>query len=579
MSTAEAADPAAAAADLVARAAAWRDEDPDPVTAAEVTDLLDGAAGPDLDALAARFNTRLEFGTAGLRGALGAGPARMNRALVRRATAGVARWVLDGRSTTATATAARAAPGGPVVVGHDARHGSAAFAEDAARVLAGAGLEVALFDRLVPTPVLAFAVTHLGASAGIMVTASHNPPADNGYKVYAGDGAQIVPPMDGAISAAINAVGPLSRVALADGDDPRIRRVGAEVVDAYVSGVAQLATSPEHRDLRIAYTPLHGVGRDVLLAVFAAAGFPAPVVVAEQAAPDPDFPTVAFPNPEEPGAMDALLALAAETGADLALANDPDADRLAVAFPTAGGGWRALTGDEIGVALGDWLLSRGAGADRLVATSIVSSSLLGRVADTAGVAFAETLTGFKWLARAALARPDLRFVYGYEEALGSCVGELVRDKDGISAALAFAELAATEGAAGRTVLDRLDDLARAHGVHATRQRSVHLDGPDGPARARAVVGRLVADPPASVGGLDVVGVDDLRAGGPLPPSDVVRLRLAGGRVLVRPSGTEPKLKAYVEVVVPVTGADVATARVAAEAAIDAVLTDLDPRLS
>nr|MBA2497001.1 phospho-sugar mutase [Acidimicrobiia bacterium] len=535
--------------------------------------LLDGAAGPDLDGLGARFATRLEFGTAGLRGPLGAGPARMNCALVRRATAGVARWVLDGGSTGG------AGPTGPVVVGHDARHGSAAFAEDATRVLAGAGLEVARFDRLVPTPVLAFAVTHLGASAGIMVTASHNPSSDNGYKVYAGDGAQIVPPMDTAISAAIDAVGPLAGVTVADDGDPRIRRVGAEVVDAYVAGAAAFVTGPEPRDLRIAYTPLHGVGRDVLLAVFAAAGFPAPAVVAEQAEPDPDFPTVAFPNPEEPDAMDALLALAAGTGADLAIANDPDADRLAVAVPTPGGGWRALTGDEIGVVLGDWLLSCGVGADRLVATSIVSSSLLGRVADAAGVAFAETLTGFKWLARAALARPDLRFVYGYEEALGSCVGELVRDKDGISAAVAFAELAAAERAAGRSVLDRLDDLARAHGVHATRQRSVHLDGPDGLARARAVVGRLVADPPASLGGLAVIGVDDLRAGGPLPPSDVVRLRLTGGRVLLRPSGTEPKLKAYVEAVVPVVDDDIATARVAAEAAIDAVLTDLDPLLA
>lgn len=571
--TAEAVDTAAADADLVARATAWRDEDPDPATAAELTGLLDAPSGPDLPALAARFATRLEFGTAGLRGPLGAGPARMNRALVRRATAGVARWVLDGGSTGPTDTT------GPVVVGHDARHGSADFAEDAARVLAGAGLEVARFDRLVPTPVLAFAVAHLGASAGIMVTASHNPPADNGYKVYAGDGAQIVAPMDAAISTAIDAVGPLGDVTLAAADDPRVRWVGAEVVDAYVSGVARLATAAGHRDLRIAYTPLHGVGRDVFLAVFAAAGFPTPAVVAEQAEPDPDFPTVAFPNPEEPGARDALLALAAETGADLAIANDPDADRLAVAVPTPGGGWRALTGDEIGVALGDWLLSRDVGADRLVATSIVSSSLLARVADAAGVTFVETLTGFKWLARTALARPDLHFVFGYEEALGSCVGELVRDKDGISAALAFAELVAAERAVGRTVLDRLDDLARAHGVHATRQRSVHLDGADGPARARAVVGRLVADPPATLGGLAVLAVDDLRAGGPLPPSEVVRLRLAGARVIVRPSGTEPKLKAYVEVVVPVAGGDVATARVAAEAAIDAVLTDLDPLLA
>ncbi|HKE73546.1 MAG TPA: phospho-sugar mutase [Acidimicrobiales bacterium] len=548
---------------LVDAARVWRDEDPDPETRAEVDALL---AGPDTAGLADRFGARLQFGTAGLRGEMGAGPNRMNRAVVIRATAGLAAHL-----------AATGGAGRPVVVGYDARRRSDRFARDAAAVLAAAGFAVHLADRPLPTPVVAFAVRHLGACAAVQVTASHNPPADNGYKVYLGDGAQIVPPSDAEISARIDAVGPLASVPRAADDDPRIVPAGDALIDAYVAGAVGQATAPEARDLSVVYTPLHGVGRDVLVAVLTGAGFPPAAVVPEQAEPDPAFATVAFPNPEEPGALDLALALAAERDADLVVANDPDADRLAVAVPVpgSGGGWRALTGDEIGALLADWLLSRGEGADRLVVTTVVSSSLLGRLAAARGVAFAETLTGFKWIARAALDRPDLRFVYGYEEALGSCVGPLVRDKDGITAALAFAELAASEKARGRSVLDRLDDLARELGVHATAARSRRDDRPGGAERMAAAVDRLAATPPATLAGVPVGEVEDLRRGGRLPPTEGVLLRGEGVRLIVRPSGTEPKLKCYAEAVVPVgPGAGgLAAARSTAAATVAALLDE------
>lgn len=557
--------------ELVAAARAWRADDPDPETRAEVDRLLapvergDALGEPDLAALADRFGARLQFGTAGLRGEMGAGPNRMNRAVVIRATAGLAAYL-----------AATGHAGEPVIVGHDARHRSERFAADAAGVLAAAGFPVRLGDRPLPTPVVAFGVTHLGCCAGIQVTASHNPPADNGYKVYLGDGAQIVPPADAEISARIDQVGPLAAVPLAPGDDPRIERVADALVDAYVAGALAQASSRDPRDVGIVYTPLHGVGRDVLVEVLVRAGFDAPLVVPQQGDPDPDFPTVSFPNPEEPGALDLALALASGQGADVVLAHDPDADRLAVALPTAGapGGWRALTGDEIGVVLADWLLAQGSGADRLVETTIVSSSMLGRLAAARGVAYAETLTGFKWLARAALDRPDLRFVYGYEEALGSCVGTLVRDKDGITAALAFAELVAAEKARGRSVLDRLDDLARELGVHATGQRSIRFEGVGGLDRMRAVVDALAASPPALLAGVPVDEVEDLRLGRRLPPTDGVALRGAGVRLIVRPSGTEPKLKCYAEAVVPVAGGvDLAAARERATGTMGAILDE------
>jgi phosphomannomutase len=554
--------------DLVAAARAWRDDDPDPDTRAEVDRLLAGnGGGPDLDGLRDRFGAALAFGTAGLRGEMGAGPNRMNRVTVMRATAGLARYLVDSGHA-----------GEPVVVGFDARHGSAAFAADAAAVLAAAGFPVHLADGPIPTPVLAFGVRHLDACAGVQLTASHNPPRDNGYKVYLGDGAQIIPPADAEIAARIDAVGPLVSVELAPADDPRVMRVGAELVEAYVASAVEAVPRRSSADgvpLRIVYTPLHGVARDVLLAAFARAGFPGPAVVPQQSDPDPDFPTVAFPNPEEPGALDLALGLAAESRADLVIANDPDGDRLAVAVPTRSGDeWRALTGDEIGILLADWLLESGSGADRLVVTTVVSSSMLGRLAEARGVDYAETLTGFKWVIRPALERPDLRFVYGYEEALGSCVGTLVRDKDGITAALAFADLVAAEKQRGGSVLDRLDDLARELGVHATAQRSIPFEGLDGMARMQAAVDALAEAPPTTLVGIPVTEVEDLRRGGRLPPTEGIVLRADGMRLVVRPSGTEPKLKSYAEAVVPVPGdhpEDLAAARAEGAARVAALL--------
>jgi phosphomannomutase len=368
--------------------------------------------------------------------------------------------------------------------------------------------------------------------------------------------------------------------------------VGDDLVEAYVSGAVEVVPGAGSGGAAaggegpgLVYTPLHGVGRDVVLAVFARAGFPAPRVVPAQAEPDPDFPTVSFPNPEEPGALDLALAEARRVGADAIVANDPDADRLAVALPVppppgagadagGAGGWRPLTGDETGIVLADWLLSRGSGADRLVVTSVVSSSMLSRLAAARGVAFAETLTGFKWIARAALDRPELRFVFGYEEALGSCVGTLVRDKDGITAALAFARLVADERSRGRSVLDRLDDLARELGVHATRQRSIRITGTDGLTRMQAAVDRLATAPPGTIAGHAVAEVEDLRRGDRLPPTDGVVLRGGDVRLIVRPSGTEPKLKCYAEAVVPARpGTDLPGARRQADATVTALLED------
>ncbi|WP_067454253.1 phospho-sugar mutase [Actinomadura macra] len=527
--------------DLRESAEEWLAQDPDPVTRAELRAILD--AGDDR-ALADRFGARLEFGTAGLRGELGAGPNRMNRVTVMRAAAGLA---------------ARLPRHGRVIVGFDARHGSRQFARDTAAVLAGAGLRPEVFAEPVPTPVLAhFTRAFDDVVAGVMVTASHNPPRDNGYKVYWEDGAQIVPPQDAEISAAIDAVGRVDELPLGEGWPVH------NDVSLYLDAVTGLDLGDD-RDIEIVYTPLHGVGRDTLLQAFAGAGFPALTVVPEQADPDPDFPTVAFPNPEEPGALDLALALAAARGADLVIANDPDADRCSVAVPGPGG-WRALTGDEIGGLLAEHVLRHTSGDDRLVVTTIVSSSLLGAIAAEHGVRFAESLTGFKWIMKAG--RPGDRLVFGYEEALGYSVGDdrgvLVNDKDGIGAALAVAALAAGAKRDGRTLLDLLDDQARRYGLHATAQLSVRVEDLSLIAGAMA---RLRAAPPAEFGGRAVESSDDLSRGdGGLPPTDGLRFRLAGGaRVVIRPSGTEPKLKCYLEVVLPTEGGVEATrARAAAE---------------
>ncbi|WFB86209.1 MULTISPECIES: phospho-sugar mutase [Streptomyces] len=513
--------------DLLARAKAWLAEDPDPDTRAELAALIDAE---DHAALTARFAGTLQFGTAGLRGELGAGPMRMNRSVVVRAAAGLAAYLKKQGHTD-----------GLVVVGYDARHKSADFARDTAAVMTGAGLRAAVLPRPLPTPVLAFAIRHLGAVAGVEVTASHNPPRDNGYKVYLGDGSQIVPPADAEIAAEIDAVRSLH-------DVPRPetgwQTLTDDVLDAYLVRTGAVLAPDSPRTARTVYTALHGVGKDTLLATFARAGFPQPVLVTEQADPDPEFPTVAFPNPEEPGAMDLAFAQARETNPDLIIANDPDADRLAVAVPD-GTDWRMLRGDEVGALLAAHLVTRGRGAHGTFAESIVSSSLLGRIAAKAGLPHAETLTGFKWIARVE----DIR--YGYEEALGYCVDpEGVRDKDGITAALLITELASTLKEAGRTLLDLLDDLAVEHGLHATDQLSVRVEDLS---LIAAAMHRLREQPPTGLAGLPVTNAEDLTRGtDTLPPTDGLRYTLDGARVVVRPSGTEPKLKCYLEVVVPVS---------------------------
>ena len=414
---------------LAAAVGAWIARDPDPATRAELEGLLAVGDGAGLHA---RFDHPLEFGTAGLRGELGAGPGRMNRAVVRQTTAGVAAWIAE------RGDAARQAG---LVIGYDARHGSATFAADTAAVAAGAGVRTFLLGRPLPTPIIAFAVRHLGAAAGVMITASHNPAPDNGYKAYAADGAQVIPPDDSRITTLAGELGPPPETQPAGS-----RRVedldDAPLLSAYTESVTRVLDPAGPRALRAVYTPLHGVGGAVLPDLLVAAGFDPPVPVPRQAEPDPDFPTVAFPNPEEPGALDLAVAEARRVAADVVLANDPDADRLAVAFADRAGRFRVLTGDELGALLADYLLSRTTGDARLVATTVVSSSLLSSLAAEAGVDYAETLTGFKWIARAAASRPGHHLVFGYEEALGYAVSEAVADKDGLSAALVAAELAA-----------------------------------------------------------------------------------------------------------------------------------------
>ncbi len=539
---------------MLGEARRWLAEDPDPDTRAELAGLLERAESSDEAALADledRFSGKLEFGTAGLRGTLGAGPNRMNRAVVIRAAAGLAAYV-------------RAHGGSSVVVGYDARHKSEQFARDTCAVMVGAGLRAMVLPRPLPTPVLAFAIRHLGVDAGVMVTASHNPPQDNGYKVYLGDGAQIVPPTDAEISAAIDAVGALDAVPRADAG---WQTLDEAVLDAYVARVATVARTDGARAVAIVYTPLHGVGGEVMRRVLEATGFPQPAAVEQQAYPDPDFPTVAFPNPEEPGAIDLALALAEREGADLVIANDPDADRCAVAAPMPGG-WRMLRGDEVGALLATYLIAREPGLTGVFACSIVSSSLLGKIAGRHGLGYAETLTGFKWIGRI----DGLRF--GYEEALGYCVDpEAVRDKDGLSAAVLIAELAATLRAEGRGISDALDDIARGYGLHATDQLSVRVDDVS---QIDAVMERLRTMPPSTLGGRAVEEVEDLSLGvGGLPPTEGIRYRLAeSARVIVRPSGTEPKIKCYLEVVIEAADGEVDAARTVAAGHLEAIKADL-----
>ncbi|MGI8459777.1 MAG: phospho-sugar mutase [Propionibacteriaceae bacterium] len=517
--------------ELSSSVAAWRAQDPDPGTRAALDDLLSGVERGEAAALAEltdAFAGRLEFGTAGLRAALGPGPRRMNRVVVGQAAAGLATYLLD-----------QGLRGGRVLVGYDARHQSDVFATDTAAVMTAAGFEVVVTDGPTPTPVVAFGIGYLDCVAAVVVTASHNPPQDNGYKVYLGDGSQIVPPADAEISARIEEI---TQHDLAD--VPRATNGwqvgGPELTRAYLARVAGRVPSGP-RALSWVYTPLHGVGGGWAASAAAAAGFPPAVTVEQQALPDPDFPTLAFPNPEEPGALDLALARAAEVGADLVVANDPDADRCAVALPGPDphdrDGWAVLRGDDLGALLGDDALRRGLRGT--YACSIVSSSLLAEMALAHSEPFVSTLTGFKWIGRV----PGL--VFGYEEALGYCCDPAaVPDKDGLSALVTVLGLAARLKAAGQTLAGRLDDIARRYGLHRTDQLSVRRDDP---AEITAAVQRLRDQPPYRL--LDQsVTTEDLAPGSPgLPPTDAVRIVGDSLSVVVRPSGTEPKLKCYLEV--------------------------------
>ena len=535
---------------LLDTARAWLAEDPDPVTAAELSALISRVEAGETaaaDELADAFDGTLQFGTAGLRGRLGPGSNRMNRIVVARAAAGLAAYLV-------------ANGGKSVVVGYDARRNSDVFARDTAAIMSGAGIAAMVLPSALPTPVLAFAIRHLGCDAGVMVTASHNPPDDNGYKVYLGDGSQIVPPADAEISACIAAVGALELIPRSDD----FAVLDDAVLDAYVGrAVSLLGDGP--REVSAVYTAMHGVGGEVFMRTVRQAGFDAPTKVAAQFEPDGRFPTVSFPNPEEPGAMDLALADARAQGADVIIANDPDADRSAAGIRTAED-YRMLTGDEVGALLAWWIAERGrrAGspATGVYAQSIVSGTLLERIAGDAGLGYATTLTGFKWISKV----PDLRF--GYEEALGYCCDPTaVKDKDGITASLLMLEMVAALKAEGRGIQDVLDDLARKFGLYATSQLSVRVSDIS---LIAAAMSRLRADPPTSLGGRDVVRMDDLEKGADgLPPTDGLRFTLDGARVIIRPSGTEPKLKCYLQVVVPVTG-DIAEAHATAQSELDAV---------
>lgn len=534
-------------AKLIDEAKAWRDQDPDEETRTELDALIaDAEAGDEraIAALHARFDYRLEFGTAGLRGALAAGPNRMNRVLVSQAAAGFAAYLLSQENSPS------------VVIGYDGRKNSKVFATDTAELMAGAGVRAIILPRLLPTPVLAFAVRHLGVSAGVMVTASHNPPNDNGYKVYLGGsdaGSQIVPPADAEIEKQILHVASSFSVQ----DLPRsteYETADESVLDEYIRQTVALVPKPKSAP-RFVYTAMHGVGWETARRVFADAGFGTPVVVPEQIEPDAAFPTVAFPNPEEPGALDLSFRTATEAGVDLIIANDPDADRLAVAVPDGAGGWRRLTGNEVGWLLG-WRAARklrhegeavaALGGDvassvtGTLAASLVSSPALSAVARHYNLEYVETLTGFKWVSRV----PDLAF--GYEEALGYLVDpHKVRDKDGISAALVFLSMFSELAEHGLTFDELETEFATKFGAFASLQMSVRVEDVSD---IRQIMGRLRSNPPLQLGGVDVQSVDDFEEGvANFPPSDILRIHLAdGARIIVRPSGTEPKVKVYLD---------------------------------
>jgi phosphomannomutase len=542
---------------LAGAVAAWIARDPDPQTRAELQALLDGG---DEAALRERFAGRLAFGTAGLRAAMEAGPMGMNRVVVRESAAGIARHLL--------ATVPGAARAG-VVIAHDARHRSDIFAADCAEVIAGHGIRVILAGEPLPTPVGVFAIRHLGTAAGIVMTASHNPPADNGLKLYMGDAAQIVPPVDEQVAVQIDAVA-RDGVVIPDGvlAGP-IVPLETGVVDAYRATTLARVPGPVS-PLVIATTAMHGVGGALLAELLADAGHHDVHPVVEQSYPDPDFPTVGFPNPEEPGATDLLAAKMIEVDAELGLATDPDADRVAVLVRDRAGAPRQLTGDEVGALLGDWLLDQVTdGPGRLVATTVVSSSLLGKIAARHGARFEETLTGFKWLSRPALTHPELRQVLAYEEAIGYAIGADATDKDGLSAAVAVASMASWHKSQGRTLPDALDALHEIHGAHVTENFSWRYEGPGWRERRDHALAGLSSSPPERIGDETVTGISRLAP-------DVLRIDLPDLRVAVRPSGTEPKLKCYCEAVQPVGPAGLDAARARARERLSAVRSALLP---
>jgi phosphomannomutase len=557
--------------DLTLRVQSWIEQDPDSITKAQLTELLNAAQNNQsaLHELQDAFVAPLEFGTAGLRGPLGAGPNRMNRVTVLQAASGLAQHLVRQGFT-----------GKKVVIGFDARYNSDVFANDTARVMSGAGLEPLVFSHVVPTPALAFAIRHLDACAGVMVTASHNPPQDNGYKVYLGDGRQIVSPVDEQISKLIKTVTDVRDISL--GSTGAL--VSDDVIKTYTALTAQLITSgpttdAQRKSVTSVYTAMHGVGWMTLQSVFNAAGFIEPIAALEQRDPDPAFPTVAFPNPEEKGALDIALELAKKHSVDVLLANDPDADRFAAATPSASGDWFTLRGDQIGSLLGWWMIERaklsGSKLSGTLANSIVSSMMLESIANSAGLKYESTLTGFKWVSRVN------NLAFGYEEALGYCVDpQNVSDKDGISAAELFMEMLAYLKSEGKTIWQVLTELALAHGLHVTDQVTVRVTSSE---QVAQVMGGIRSTPPTELGGLKVSRIDDLANGlGDLPKTDAVIIHLAGtdqiqkARVIVRPSGTEPKIKCYLEVVV--RGDDLAIAQQTADNELKSLAADAGPLL-
>lgn len=562
---------------LVHRAQVWLQEDPDPTTRRELEEILERE---DHAALADRFGAQLEFGTAGLRGLLGAGPNRFNRAVVIRTTAGMASYLLEAVSDVKERG---------IVVGYDGRHLSAASVRDVAAVFAGYGIPARVFRDFAPTPLTAFAIPHLGAAAGVMITASHNPADYNGYKAYWSNGAQIIPPHDAGIAASIEKIGSLPDIPRREEEEARAAGlfldVGDETVDAYLDAIASLSLPGGDRSaVRVAYTAMHGVGGALACRALERFGFEQVEVVEAQQEPDPDFPTVKFPNPEEEGAMDLVLDLARARGSTLVLANDPDADRLAVAVPLEGGGYRAFSGNEVGVLLMDYLLSSDPrGGERLVISTIVSTPMAKAIAQGHDVRYEEVLTGFKWIANKAMeleAKTGTRFVMGFEEALGYSVGSICRDKDGISAAAVVAELAAHAAAQRESLLDRLERLYRTYGLYLSTQEGFTAPGATGSERIQQTMAGLRAAPPTRIGSYDVLATRDYQAQTlrrqdgsserlDLPRSNVLAFDLIGGsRVIARPSGTEPKIKYYFDLREPVReGEPLEVARTRAKASI------------